>query len=215
MPLVMAPGRATEAPRPVALPGPEQAGVSATLPDGGTVTLRPLRHGETDPVQAVFDGMSPDARVDRYLTGMPRLPGAVLTALADVDGVRHAAWLASVDGRPAGIARYVVVEAGVAELAVEVVDTHRGRGIGSVLIDVVTTVAVTHGVRRSRAVLLPGNGPSRHLVTRIGVRLAPTGSILEGEGPLRLLEPPRVDRRVVVALAASNAPWRNPTRVVG
>ncbi len=215
MTTLTAPGRATEATSPVALLGRGPTGVHAPLPGGGSVTLRPLRHGETEPVQAVFDGMSPDARVQRYLTGMPRLPATILTALADVDGVRHAAWLASVDGRPAGIARYAVVEPGVAELAFEVVDAHRGTGIGTVLLDVVTTVAASHGVRRVRAALLADNGPSRHLVTQVGVRLAPAGSILEGEGPVRLLDPARVDRRAVVALAASATPWRNPARVVG
>ena len=40
------------------------------------------------------------------------------------------------------------------------------------------------------------------LVTRAGVRLAVSGGLLEGEGDLRLLDPPRVDRHAVVALAA-------------
>ncbi len=215
MALTTAPGRATEATSPVALLGPEPTGVRATLPGGGTVTLRPLRHGEAEPLQAIFDGMSLDARVQRYFTGMPRLPATMLAALADVDGVQHAAWLASVDERPVGVGRYAVVEPGVAELAFEVTDAHRGTGIGTLLLDTVTTVAVAHGVRRVRASLLPDNGPSRSLVTKVGVRLSPAGSILEGEGPLRLLDPPRVDRHAVVALATANTSWRNPSRVVG
>lgn len=215
MTLMTAPGRATEATSPVALLGPEPAGVRATLPGGGAVTLRPLRHGETEPLRSIFDGMSLDARVQRYLAGMPRLPDAMLTALADVDGVKHAAWLAIVGERPVGVARYIVVEPGVAELAFEVVDAHRGTGIGTLLLDAVTTVAAAHSVRRVRAALLPDNGPSRALVTKVGVRLFPSRSILEGEGPLRLLDPPRIDRRAVLALAASNTSWLNPARVVG
>ena len=117
--------------------------------------------------------MSLDARVQRYFTGMPRLPATMLAALADVDGVQHAAWLASVDERPVGVGRYAVVEPGVAELAFEVTDAHRGTGIGTLLLDTVTTVAVAHGVRRVRASLLPDNGPSRSLVTKVGVRLSP------------------------------------------
>jgi RimJ/RimL family protein N-acetyltransferase len=210
-----APGGATEATSPVALLGPEPTEVLVPLRQGGTVALRPLRPGEAGPLQEIFDGMSAEARFQRYLAGMPRLPGAMLTALADVDGVRHAAWLASVAGRPVGVARYVVVEPGVAELAFEVTDAHRGTGIGTVLLDAITTVAAAHSVRRIRAALLPDNGPSRALVTKVGVRLFPARTILEGEGPLRLLDPPRIDRRAVIGLAASSPSWRNPVRVVG
>ena len=168
----------------------------------GPVSLRPLRRGETEPVQAVFDSMSADARAQRYLTGMPpRLPAAMLAALANVDGDHHVAWLAEVGGRAVGVARYVVVAPAVAEIALEVADDHQGRGIGTLLVDALTTTAVTRGIRRVRATLLPENEPSRRLVTRIGVRLSLTDGLLEGEGTLRLLDPPRVDRHAVVALA--------------
>ena len=171
------------------------------LPGGRVVALRPLRRGERDPLLAVFDGMSPASRARRYLIGMVRLPSTMLEQLIDVDGHRHVAWLASVDGQPVGIARCVRDAAGVADVAVEVVDDHHGLGIGSALVDAVTTVAAACGVRRVRASLTPDNEPSRRLVTRIGVRLRVVDHLLEGEGRLRLLDPPRVDRRAVLALA--------------
>jgi RimJ/RimL family protein N-acetyltransferase len=167
----------------------------------GSVSLRPLRRGETEPVQSVFDSMSPTARAQRYLTGMPRLPASWLEALADVDGDHHVAWLATVDTRSVGIARYVVVAPEVVEIALEVADEYQGLGIGTLLVDALTTAAVARGIRRVRATVLPENEPSRRLVTRIGVRLSLADGLLEGEGPLRLLDPPRVDRRAVVALA--------------
>lgn len=169
------------------------------------VELRPVRRGETGPLREVFDAMSPLSRAQRYLTGMPRLPKAMLDALADVDGDRHVAWLASVDGRPVGVGRYVVVAPGVMEVALEVADAYHGRGIGTALVDALTTVAAARGVRRVRATMLPDNEPSRRLATRIGVRLAVAGTLLEGEGEVRLIDPPRVDRRAVVALALRDA----------
>ena len=155
-----------------------------TLTALGVVELRRLRRGETAPLQAVFDAMSPDARAQRYFTGMPRLPAPVLDALADVDGERHVALLASVDDRPVGVARYVVVAPGVAEIALEVADAFQGLGIGTRLVDALTTHAAAHGIRRVRATVLPGNEPSRRLVTRIGVQLSMVKGLLEGEGPL-------------------------------
>jgi RimJ/RimL family protein N-acetyltransferase len=194
--------------------------VPVRLPSGDVVTLRPLRHGEREPLMAVFDAMSPESRARRYLTGMVRLPTRVLDQLTDVDGHRHVAWLACRDGQPAGIARYVVDD-GVAEVAVEVADEHQGLGIATALMDAVTTVACAHGVRRVRASLEPDNEPSRRLVTRIGVRLRYDDGLLEGEGQLRLLEVPRVDRGAVLALAgrtdldcvhAASTPPQQPRR---
>ncbi|HEX6151104.1 GNAT family N-acetyltransferase [Nocardioides sp.] len=198
-----APDRATEATSPIALSArPTREHVIARLAGGGAVALRPLRRGETGPLQAIFDAMSPSARAQRYLTGMPRLPAPWLETLADVDGERHVAWLASVGTRPVGVARYVVVAPGVVEIAMEVADAYQGLGIGTVLVDALTTAATARGIRRIRATLLPENEPSRRLVTRLGVRLTVAEGLLEGEGALRLLDPPRVDRHAVVALAA-------------
>ena len=175
--------------------------VAAPLPGGGSVRLRPLGSGETAPVEAVFAGMSPQARAQRYLTGLPTLPPTMLVTLADVDGDRHVAWGAFLGTRPVGIARYVLEEPGVAEIAFEVVDDHHGAGIGTVLVDAVTTVAAARGVRRLRAVVQPGNRASVRLLARLGVQLTVVAGLLEGEGPLRLLDPPRVDRPAVVGLA--------------
>lgn len=180
-------------------PAPEA--VHVPIPDGRVVALRPLRRGERDPLLAVFDGMSAESRARRYLTGMVRLPSTALEALTDVDGHRHVAWLASEHGQPLGIARLAQDAAGVADVAVEVVDGHHGLGIGSALVDAVSTVAVARGVRRVRASLTPDNEPSRRLVTRLGVRLNLVDGLLEGEGRLQLLHPPRIDRQAALALA--------------
>ena len=175
--------------------------VPVRLPGGATVELRPLRRGETEPLEAVFDGMSLDSRALRYFTPMTRLPSAMVAALADVDGDQHVAWVAVLGGRPVGVGRYLLDDAGVAEVAFEVADTSRGVGIGTMLLDAVTTVAAARGVRRVRASVLPGNQPSRRMVARLGVHLALVDGLLEGDGPLRLLDPPRVHRQAVVALA--------------
>jgi GNAT superfamily N-acetyltransferase len=172
----------------------------------GVARLRPLGPGETAPLLAVFDGMSPASRAQRYLTGMAALPTAMLGALTAVDGERHVAWLGAVDGVPAGVARYVLASPGVAEVAFEVADAFQGRGLGTVLLDAVTTVAAARGVRRVRATVHPTNAVSRHLVGRLGLPLVLSDGLLEGEGPLRLVDPPRVDRRAVVRAALRTVP---------
>lgn len=186
-------------------PRREAGWVGIDLRDGGRAELRPLDHDESAPLLHVFEGMSEDSRALRYLTGLPRLPRQMLRMLADVDGDRHAAWMASVAGEPVGIARYVRVPGrlSAAEVAFEVVDAHHGRGLATVLLDAITTVAAARGVRSVQATLAPSNTASRRLLARIGLQTRMVDGLLEAEGPLRLLDPPVVDRRAVVRLACA------------
>ncbi|WP_426241631.1 GNAT family N-acetyltransferase [Nocardioides sp. LHG3406-4] len=180
--------------------------LDARLPDGGAVVLRPLRPGETEALEAVFDGLSPRSRRQRYLTSMPRLPGYARRVLANVDARDHVAWLALVAGRPAGICRYVRTGRDTAELAFEVVDAEQGRGVGSVLVDAVTTVARASGVEWLEVVVEPDNAASVVLLTRLGIRLHLNDGLLEGRGRLRPLDPPSgVDRGAVRAAAIQHA----------
>lgn len=180
--------------------------VGVRLADGGVAALRPLTAGELAPLDEVFAGMSPVSRAQRYLVGMPRrLPRRLAASLADVDGDDRIAWLACVDGAAAGIARVdrTPDDASVADLAVEVVDDQHGRGLATVLLDAVTTVAWMNGIRTIRGTLLPDNDASRRLLVRFGATPRLDDGLLEAEGRLRLLEHPLVDRRTVVRLAST------------
>lgn len=171
---------------------------------GGTAVLRPLVCGEVAPLEAVFAGLSPASRLDRYLTPVVRLTPTMVSGLTAVDGTDHVAWLASVDGAPAGISRFVRTAPDTAEVALEVVDAHQGRGLGAALLDTVTTLAAAAGIRRVEATVGPTNHASRRLVAAVGVRLHPDGGALSGSGPLRLLDPPRVDRNAVLCTAVGS-----------
>jgi RimJ/RimL family protein N-acetyltransferase len=176
--------------------------VAVSLRDGGLAALRPLDAGHEAALVEVFGQLSPTSRANRYLVGLPVLTRSMISALVAVDGHDHVAWLASVEGRPVGIARYVRTRPAQAEIALEVADAHQGRGLGTALLDTITTLACVNGIRRLEAIVLPDNRPSLRLLARIGVPLLPCGPTLEGSGPLRLLDPACVDRAAVVALAA-------------
>lgn len=193
-------------PGPVGHAAPAPPGhVPTVLRDGGVADLRPLAHGERDTLLEVFAGMSPQARALRYFSGFPRMPGPMLSMLADVDGDRHLAWLAVVDGSRVGIARAIRLPgcATTAELAFEVVDAQHGRGLATVLVDAVTTAAAAKGVRRVEATVAAENGASRRLLGRLGLRGHVSEGLLELSGPLRLLDPPVVDRAAVVRATCS------------
>lgn len=185
-------------------PGPRRdaAWVEART-SSGTAHLRPLLPGETEPLQAVFAAMSPESRRARYLQPIHALTPRMVRALTAVDGRRHVAWLATVRGIPAGIGRYVRVEPGVAEIAFEVADEFQGTGLGAVLLDAVTTVAATSGIRRLQATVLGSNRRSQHLLSRIGLKLRAQDGLLEADGPFHLLQPARVDRAAVLGVAGA------------
>jgi RimJ/RimL family protein N-acetyltransferase len=180
--------------------------VHVRLKDGGSALLRPLAGGELDVLEAVFAGLSAQSRQRRFLVPMPRLPGSHRRTLTDVDGDRHVAWVALVDGEPVGICRYVRTALDVAELAFEVVDAHQGRGIGAALVDAVTTVARDNGIRWFEATVEPGNAASEALLARAGVRLFVSDGLLEGGGePREVPATSAVSTRAVRALAGQPA----------
>jgi RimJ/RimL family protein N-acetyltransferase len=174
---------------------------------GGTAWLRPLGPDEAEPLHAVFDAMSLESRYDRYLQGVSTLTPALTRTLTAVDGTDHVAWLASIGDRPAGMARYLKVDACTAEIAFEVADEFHGRGLGAVLVDTVTTIAAASGVRKLQAMVLGSNHRSRRLLSQVGLELAwQDGGVLEADGPFQLLDRPRIDRSKVVQLALAAQP---------
>ena len=70
------------------------------------VTIRPLRNGESEVVQAVFDRLGPASRVRRFGGAKNVLTEHDLEQLARVDSDHHVL-VAVVKGEPIGIARLV------------------------------------------------------------------------------------------------------------
>ena len=89
------------------------------------VTIRALRNGDTETVEAVFERLGERSRERRFCGAKPRLSDSELAALARVDGDRHVL-VAYVDAGPVGIAR-LVREGASAEIAFEVADGYQGR----------------------------------------------------------------------------------------
>jgi GNAT superfamily N-acetyltransferase len=147
------------------------------------VTLRELRPGETDVLDAVFAGLSPHSRYLRFHGATPRMTGAVRRKLAAVDGRRHLAVAAfGPDGAPLGIARLISLggteRSGAAapeavdglrdaELAVEVVDAWQGRGIGRRLLSAVAARGREEHYTRVVADVLAENTGMRVLLASV------------------------------------------------
>jgi GNAT superfamily N-acetyltransferase len=129
------------------------------------ITIRPLRNGETDAVQAVFDRLSARSRRLRFHGAKNVLTRSDLDALARVDATHHVL-VALHAGEPIGIAR-LVRQDDAAEVAFAVADEWQGRGVGSLLVDRLAADARAAGITRFTAQVQPDNTPSLALVRRL------------------------------------------------
>jgi GNAT superfamily N-acetyltransferase len=160
----------------------------ATARDGTVVQLRPLRRRERELVARFFAGLSVESRRRRFLSPMPRLPEAMLRRLVAVDGRRHVAVVAEVDGQCVGIVRWIALadEPGTAEVAVTVTDRYQGRGIGRLLVEALRPLAVRAGLTSLVYLVDPTNQPALRLLRSLGVEPAFRDGLVQGRQGLPL-----------------------------
>ncbi|WP_245617082.1 GNAT family N-acetyltransferase [Knoellia subterranea] len=153
-----------------------------------TTTTRPvmidaLARGDTRTVHEVFGQLSPASVWLRFHTGMPRLTASMAARLSEVSPGRHEVFVARVDGRPVGLARWIRLadDPLAVEVAVEVADCVQGQGIGKRLLERVTHEARSAGAREIHAHVHPDNRPVIAWLRRLGA--APPR---DAEAPFRL-----------------------------
>jgi acetyltransferase len=129
------------------------------------ITVRPLRNGESEVVQAVFDRLGPQSRHLRFGGAKNVLTPSDLELLARVDGSHHVL-VAVVAGAPVGIAR-LVRDGDSAEVAFAVADDWQGKGVGTVLVDRLAEDARAAGIERFTAQIRADNAPSIALARRL------------------------------------------------
>ncbi len=158
-------------------------GLDLVLDNGMSVTVRPIRDDDAELLQATFQAMSPRSRYLRFFTMAQQLSEAMARSLAEIDHERHWAWVVfdpdaesgidSDEGRAVAVARVVRLESQpeVAEAAVAVIDDYHGRGVGQLLLRLLTATAVRSDVAYLRFEVLSENQPMRSLLTRLEARL--------------------------------------------
>ena len=128
----------------------------------------------------------------RFLCASPVLTSEMLRVLTDIDHRDHEAMLALDDhGREGlGIAHYVrsLERPDVAEVALTVIDDRQGRGLGTLLLEVISARARQEGITTFTALMLAENREMRDLLNRLG--------------PVRVIDRERGTMEVEVALPA-------------
>jgi ribosomal protein S18 acetylase RimI-like enzyme len=124
---------------------------------GPELVVRPLKHGDTATVQAVFERLGEASRRARFNGHKLRLGEQELRWLATV-GPNHHVLVGYVDGDPQPVALARLVRSGAsAEVAFEVADAYQGRGIGSALTQALVADACAAGVVEVTALVRSDN----------------------------------------------------------
>lgn len=134
--------------------------------------IRPLTHADRDRLAAAFGRLSERSRLRRFLGPKPRLSGAELTYLTEIDHVTHEA-LAAIDpddGAIVGVARYAEERAtpGTADLALVVADAWQGQGIATMLGRRLVRHADASGIARLTATTFADNRAARAVLRKLG-----------------------------------------------
>jgi GNAT superfamily N-acetyltransferase len=147
-------------------------GAAIELRDGSRVRIRQGRRTDRDLLARVFEHLSAESRYRRFLTPMVELSDAALRRLTAIDHHDHEAMIAldEAGDEALGVARYVRYpeRPDLAEVAVTVVDDWQGRGLGRLLLNVISARAREERVRTFAALMLASNGEMMHLLRGLG-----------------------------------------------
>ncbi|WP_405539725.1 GNAT family N-acetyltransferase [Streptomyces sp. NBC_00075] len=150
--------------------------VHALLADGTTVCIRPVRPGDHDQLQGFYEEMSPENLRLRFFAASRRSAAMAADRACAPAGPGYRALLAEVDGRVIGIAEYGTVketeeggESG-AEISIAVADGLHHRGVGTLLVEHLASVARAEGITTFTADALSENHEVLRLFADLGLR---------------------------------------------
>jgi acyl-CoA synthetase (NDP forming)/RimJ/RimL family protein N-acetyltransferase len=130
----------------------------ALLSDGSTVEIRPAQPQDADDIRQMHRQMSPDNAYFRFFSFSPQAPEREAQRLARPEGPDHAALLARLDGELIGVASYEPTQRpGVAEIAFAVSDEMHGRGVATLLLEHLVSLARQRRLTAFAAETLPEN----------------------------------------------------------
>jgi GNAT superfamily N-acetyltransferase len=136
-------------------------GAPIALRDGSRVRIRQGHHTDRELLLRGFERLSPESRYRRFLAPMTELSQLTVRYLTEIDHHDHEAMIALDEqtGEGIGVARYVrdPDHPDVAEVAVTVIDDWQGRGLGTLLLEVISARARDEGITRFTALMLATN----------------------------------------------------------
>lgn len=155
-------------------------------PHGAALEIRPIEPGDKAALAAAVDQSSDEAVYRRFLNAHGRLTAAELRYLTEVDHHDHEALMAIEPGSGAsvGVTRYVrdPERRDSSEIAVAVLESWQGRGVGKALLHQLADQARNEGITRFTALMLSNNQAMRRLLADLG----PTRVLSSAAGTVEL-----------------------------
>ena len=128
--------------------------------DGAVVHVRPIRPEDAEGLHRFHAGQSAESIYLRFFAPIRQLSDKDVHRFTHVDHHARVALVATIREDIAGIGRFDRIDGHdgpTAEVAFNISDTHRGRGLGSVLLEHLAAIGREIGVRRFVADVLPQN----------------------------------------------------------
>jgi GNAT superfamily N-acetyltransferase len=139
---------------------------------GHELEIRPIQPSDKASLADAVEQSSDEAIYRRFLSPHGRLTASELRYLTEVDHSDHEALMAvdRASGRGVGVARYVRDQERpeCAEIAVSVLETWQGRGIGKALLFHLASRAREEGISCFTALMSVQNRPMRRLFAELG-----------------------------------------------
>src|SRR5919106_2485042 len=155
---------------------PSEYELDVVLRDGGGARVRPIRPDDGALVKAFFEKLGPESRYYRFFQVKNTLEPKEIEHFTNVDYDDRMALIALRDGEMIAVGRYDR-ETGYsdrAEVAFAVVDHQQGRGLGTKLLELLTTHARSHGIKGFRTFVLGENRRMMRVFRNSGYELART-----------------------------------------
>jgi RimJ/RimL family protein N-acetyltransferase len=141
---------------------------------GRLVEIRALRPQDRDVFMAAVGRASSQSLYRRFFAVRRHFTEDEASFYLNVDFVRHVALIATIEENASstiiGGARYIVEEAGQAEVALTVIDQYQGQGVGAALLRHLVTIARDAGIKELIAYVLPDNTAMLRVFERSGLK---------------------------------------------
>jgi GNAT superfamily N-acetyltransferase len=147
-------------------------GAPIELRDGSRVRVRQGHSSDRDLLLRGFARLSAESRYRRFLASKPELSEANIRYLTEIDHHDHEAMIAldEATGEGIGVARYVrdSERPDAAEVAVTVINDWQGRGLGTLLLEVISARAREEGITTFTALMLATNHEMMDVIKALG-----------------------------------------------
>lgn len=198
---------------------PSEYELDIVLRDGAVARFRPIRPSDAESLVRMFERLGTQSRYYRFFRAKERLSDEEVRFFTNVDYESRMAVVVLREGEMIGVGRYdrEVDDPGEAEVAFAVSDDQQGRGIGTQLLQILTTYARSHGVEAFKAYVLPDNLSMMRVFRNSGYTLTRSleAGVYNVEFPVKASEDARAAeaRREQRAIAASILPMFYPRSI--